>query len=138
MKMLLILLSYGLKPGWLLYIFMFWIFNQVENNFSWSLPLSTIKMTSKCTKLKGHQELRVSGFIEKFWTLWGGLISMEIFFFTITLRVIDIHFHWNLLGNYMCEKKNKLCHHYIIFTACTLISHGSWPICTRNPFVRFW
>ena len=33
MKILLILLSYGLKPGWLLCIFMFWIFNQVENQF---------------------------------------------------------------------------------------------------------
>ena len=80
MKILLILLSYGLKPGWLLCIFMFWIFNQVENNFSWSLPLLTIKMTSKCTKLKWNQQLRVSGFIEKFWTFWGGLISMGIFF----------------------------------------------------------
>ena len=80
MKILLILLSYGLKPGWLLCIFMFWIFNQVENNFSWSLPLSTIKVISKCTKLKWNQELRVSGFIEKFWTFWGGLISMGIFF----------------------------------------------------------
>ena len=149
MQMLLILLSYGLKPGWLLYIFMFWIFNQVENNFSWSLPLSTIKMTSKCTKLKWNQELWVSGFIEKFWTFWGGLISME-FFFTITSQVnkvimimiiiiiINIHFHWNLSGNHVCKKKNKLCHHHIIFTACTLISHGSWPICTRNPFLRFW
>ena len=80
MKILLILLSYRLKPGWLLCIFMFWIFNQVENNFSWSLPLSTIKVISKCTKLKWNQELRVSGFIEKFWTFWGGLISMGIFF----------------------------------------------------------
>ena len=80
MKILLILLSYGLKPGWLLCIFMFWIFNQVENNFSWSLPLSTIKVISKCTKLKWNQELRVSGFIEKFWTFWSRLISMGIFF----------------------------------------------------------
>ena len=83
MKILLILLSYGLKPGWLLCIFMFWIFNQVENNFSWSLPLLTIKVTSKGTKLKWNQQLRVSGFIEKFWTFWGhrqGSFPWEFFF----------------------------------------------------------
>ena len=91
MKMLLILLSYGLKPGWLLYIFMFWIFNQVENNFSWSLPLSTIKVISKCTKLKWNQELRVSGFIEKFWTFWGGLITFPWKFFFY--RYIESYWH---------------------------------------------
>ena len=31
MKILLILLSYGLKPGWLLCIFMFWIFTLIDH-----------------------------------------------------------------------------------------------------------
>ena len=118
--MLLILLSYGLKPGWLLYIFMFWIFNQVENNFSWSLPLSTIKVISKCTKLKWNQELRMSGFIEKFWTFWGGLITFPWKFFFLPL-------HWELLTSIFVETcwettcvKRK--------TNCTITTSFSRPV----------
>lgn len=124
MKMLLILLSYGLKPGWLLYIFMFWIFNQVENNFSWSLPLSTIKMTSKCTKLKGHQELRVSGFIEKLWTLWGGLISMEIFFFYHYIESYWHPFSLKLVGKLHVWKEKQIVPSLYHFHG--LYSYQSW------------
>lgn len=137
MKISLIFLSYGLKPRWLLYIFMFWIFNKVKNNFSWSLPLSTIKVTSKCANSNGTRGCGWVVSLRSFEHFEVGSFLWKIYF-TITLTVIDVHFRWNLSGNYVCEKKNKLCHHHIIFMVCTLINRSSWPISARNPYVRFW
>ena len=113
--------SYVLKKGWLLYIFMFWIFNQVENNFSWSLPLATIKVTSKRTKLKWNQELWVSGFIEKFWTFWDGLLSMEIFFSPLRWKLLTSIFVetcWETI----CAKRKTNCAITISFSRPVLLS----------------
>lgn len=81
------------------------MFNKVENNFSWSLPLSTIKMTSKCTKLKGHQELRVSGFIEKFEV---GSFPWKFFFFYHYIESYWHPFSLKLVGKLHVWKEKQI------------------------------
>ena len=39
---------------------------QIDNNFPWSVFLSTIEMTSKCSKLKSNHEPQASGFTAKY------------------------------------------------------------------------
>ena len=42
------------------------LFKKIDNSFPWYVPLSTIEMTSKCSKLKWNHKPRASSFTAKF------------------------------------------------------------------------
>ena len=87
---------------------------QIDNNYPWSVLLSTTEMSSKCSKLKCNHELRWAVLL---WFYCKGLNFWLHFYHNIDY--FDGHFYWSFPDNRAREKeKNKLCHHPVISMVC--------------------
>ena len=100
---------------------------QSDNNFPWSVLLTTIEMMSKCSKATSHRQwfyCKVLNILTSFDFLWPIRVqTMEnccwfvFFFFTITLTVtvlmsISIEISWKIL---LPRKRKKIAtpsHHF--------------------------
>ena len=82
----------------------------MDNNSPWSLLLSAIEMTSKCSKFKWNHKPQANGF-----TAWSFLCSKRAqtmescrwFVFYNNIESFDIHFHWSFSENCSCEKEKN-------------------------------
>ena len=126
-------------------IIAFCVMLQAGFNNPWSVNLSTMEMTSQCSKLKWNQEPRFHCKV---------LNILTSFLLSIRVRAIEnccrFVFHNNIARfwspftlkfseNRAREKeKNKLRHHDVISMVCTLFEQSSQPIRAREKYLLTW
>ena len=82
---------------------------QIDNNYPWSVLLSTTELTSKVQNSCNHELRRAV-------SLWfhSKVLNFWLHFYH-NIDSFDSHFRWSFSDNRAREKeKNKLCHHPVI------------------------
>ena len=99
-----------------------------------TLSLSTVEMTSKCSKLKWNQGSRASVFTVKFWSIREQTMEncRRFVFYNNIDSSDDIYVEVSLKIARARKRTKKLRHHHVISMVCSLIEQSSQPTSARG------